>query len=64
MTFLLSACFIQNRATFLLGLSTLGRICALGATLLRNFASYAAAAIMAGDELGAVGGSGQRVYAD
>jgi len=59
---LLSACFPQNRACFLLGLALWGGVCALGATLLRNFASYAAAlagytaAIIVGDELGAVGG--------
>ena len=59
----LSACFPQSRAGFLLGLALWGGVCALVATLLRNFASYAAAlagytaAIIAGDELGAVGGA-------
>jgi uncharacterized membrane protein YccC len=59
----LSACFPQSRAGFLLGLAFWGGICALVATLLRNFASYAAAlagytaAIIVGDELGAVGGA-------
>jgi uncharacterized membrane protein YccC len=59
----LSACFPQSRAGFLLGLAVWGGVCALVATLLRNFASYAAAlagytaAIIAGDELGAVGGA-------
>jgi uncharacterized membrane protein YccC len=59
----LSACFPQSRAGFLAGLALWGGICALVATLLRNFASYAAAlagytaAIIAGDELGAVGGA-------
>jgi uncharacterized membrane protein YccC len=58
----LSACFLQNRAEFFIGLALWGGVCALVATLLRNFASYAAAlsgftaAIIAGDELGAVGG--------
>jgi uncharacterized membrane protein YccC len=59
---LLSACFPNSRAGFLLGLAFWGGICALMATLLRNFASYAAAlagytaAVIVGDELGAVGG--------
>ncbi|WP_158932744.1 FUSC family protein, partial [Acidisphaera sp. S103] len=59
---LLSAAFPQNRACFLLGLALWGGVCALGATLLRNFASYGAslagysAAIIIGSELGAVGG--------
>jgi uncharacterized membrane protein YccC len=59
----LSALFPQSRAGFLLGLAFWGGLCAMGATLLRNFASYAAAlsgytaAIIAGDELGAVGGT-------
>jgi uncharacterized membrane protein YccC len=58
----LSACFPQHRAGFLLGLAFWGAVCALIATLLRNFASYSAAlagftaAIIVGDELGAVGG--------
>jgi uncharacterized membrane protein YccC len=59
---ILSACFPQNRAGFLLGLALWGGVCALGATLLRNFASYGAslagytAAIIVGSELGATGG--------
>jgi uncharacterized membrane protein YccC len=59
---LLTACFPQDRALFLLGLALWGAACALLATLLRNFASYAAAlagytaAIIASDQLGAVGG--------
>src|ERR1700679_1835980 len=59
---ILTAAFPQNRAGFLLGLALWGGICALGATLLRNFASYGAslagytAAIIIGSELGAVGG--------
>ena len=62
----LSACFPQNRAVFLLGLAIWGAACALTATLLRNFASYAAAlsgytaAIIIGDELGAIGGAERR----
>ena len=58
----LTACFPQNRVAFLLSLATWGAACALVATLLRNFASYSAAlagitaAIIASDQLGAVGG--------
>jgi uncharacterized membrane protein YccC len=58
----LTAFFPQNRAGFLLSLALWGGLCAMAATLLRNFAAYAAAlagftaAIIAGDELGAVGG--------
>src|SRR6202522_3442426 len=58
----LTACFIQNRAAFLLAVALWGAGCALVASLLRNFASYAAAlagytaAIIASDELGATGG--------
>src|SRR5277367_5388129 len=58
----LTACFPQNRAAFLIGLALWGAVCAFVATLLGNFASYAAAlagytaAIIAGDELGATGG--------
>ena len=59
----LTACFVQDRGAFLLGLALWGGVCALVATLLRNFASYAAslagftAVIIASDELGAVGGA-------
>jgi uncharacterized membrane protein YccC len=59
----LTACFPQNRTGFLVGLALWGAACALVATLLRNFASYAAAlagytaAIIASDELGAIGGA-------
>jgi uncharacterized membrane protein YccC len=59
----LSGCFPQSRVGFLLGLALWGGACALVATLLRNFAAYAAAlsgytaAIIAGDELGLVGGA-------
>src|ERR1700686_189478 len=58
----LTACFPQDRAAFLVGLALWGAGCALLATLLRNFASYAAAlagytaAIIASDQLGATGG--------
>jgi uncharacterized membrane protein YccC len=59
----LTAYFPQNRMGFLIGLALWCAVCGLGATLLRNFASYAAAltgitaAIIAFDELGAVGGA-------
>jgi hypothetical protein len=58
----LTACFPQERTGFLLGLAFWGALCGLMATLLRNFASYAAAlagytaAIIASDQLGATGG--------
>ena len=58
----ITACFPQNRAAFFVSLALWGAACALVATLLRNFASYAAAlagytaAIIASDQLGAVGG--------
>ena len=58
----LTACFVQDRVGFLLGLALWGAVCGLAATLLRNFASYAAAlagitaAIIASDEVGTVGG--------
>jgi uncharacterized membrane protein YccC len=59
----LTAWFPQSRAGFLVGLALWGGACALGATLLRNFAAYAAAlagftaAIIASDELDATGGT-------
>ena len=59
---LLTACFPQDRGLFLVGLALWGAGCALTATLLRNFAAYAAAlagytaAIIASDQLGATGG--------
>ena len=59
----LTACFVQDRVGFLLGLALWGAVCGLVATLLRNFASYGAAlagitaAIIASDEIGAVGGA-------
>jgi uncharacterized membrane protein YccC len=58
----LTACFPQDRAAFLVGLALWGAGCALLATLLRNFAAYAAAlagytaAIIASDQFGATGG--------
>ena len=62
----LTACFPQDRAPFLIGLALWCSVCAFVATLLRNFAAYAAAlagytaAIIALDQLGATGGlSGQ-----
>ena len=65
---MLTACFPQNRVGFLVGLALWGAACALVATLLRNFASYAAAlagytaAIIAGDELGATGGANGEAF--
>jgi uncharacterized membrane protein YccC len=62
MTVVLNACFPQKRAAFLVSLALSGAACALVATLLRNFAAYSAAlagytaAIIASDQLGAVGG--------
>jgi uncharacterized membrane protein YccC len=59
---LLTACFPQDRALFLVGLALWGAACTLVATLLRNFGTYAAAlagytaAIIASDQLGATGG--------
>src|SRR5882762_2124171 len=58
----LTACFLQDRAAFLVCLALWGAACALVATLLRNFAAYSAAlagytaAIIASDQLGATGG--------
>lgn len=59
---LLTACFPQDRLSFLVGLALWGGVCAFVATLLHNFAAYAAAlagytaAIIASDQLGATGG--------
>jgi uncharacterized membrane protein YccC len=58
----MTACFVQDRVLFLGSLALWGGASAFVATLLRNFASYAAAlagytgAIIAGDLLGATGG--------
>jgi uncharacterized membrane protein YccC len=57
----LTACFPQDRAAFLVSLALWGAACALVATLLRNYAAYAAslagytAAVVASDQLGATG---------
>jgi uncharacterized membrane protein YccC len=64
----LTARFPQDRTGFLLGLALWGGASALVATLLRNFAGYAAAlagltaAVIASDELGAVGGANNDVF--
>jgi uncharacterized membrane protein YccC len=64
----LTALFPQNRLGFLLGLAVWGGACGVVVTLLRNFASYAAAlagytaAIIASDELGATGGASGDVF--
>ena len=65
---LMTAAFPQDRFGFLLGLALWGAACALVATLLRNFAAYAAAlagytaAIIASDELGATGGTNGQAF--
>jgi uncharacterized membrane protein YccC len=62
MSVVLVACVPQDRALFLGGLALWGATCSFVATLLRNFASYAAAlagytvAIIAGELLGTTGG--------
>jgi len=62
MCVLLAACFPQDRVLFLGSLALWGATCAVASTLLRNFASYAAAlagyttAIIAGGLLGLIGG--------
>src|SRR6516165_10002584 len=64
----LTACFPQDRAPFLIGLALWGAGCALTATLLRNFAAYSAAlagytaAIIASDQLGATGGPNGQAF--
>jgi uncharacterized membrane protein YccC len=64
----ITARFPQGRTGFLLGLALWSAACALVATLLRNFAGYAAAlagltaAVIASDELGAVGGANNDVF--
>src|ERR1700731_500959 len=64
----LTAVFPQNRFGFLVGLSLWGGACALVATLLRNFAAYAAAlagftaVIVASDQLGATGGPNGQAF--
>src|ERR1700759_3622929 len=64
----LTACFPQDRIAFLVCLALWCGICAFAATVLRNFASYAAAlagytaAIIAADNLGATGGASSDVF--
>jgi uncharacterized membrane protein YccC len=64
----LTACFPQDRAGFLVGLALWGGACALVATLLHNFHGYAAAlagftaAIVAAGTLGATGGPDAQVF--
>src|SRR4051794_12356001 len=64
----ITACFPQSRSGFLLGLAFWGGACAFAATLLRNFAAYAAAlsgytaATIAGDLLGQIGGVSGDVF--
>ena len=68
MIVVLTACFPQDRVAFLGLLAAWGGVCAFAATLLRNFASYAAglagltAAIIAADTLGATGGASTEVF--
>ena len=64
----LTAIFPQSRAGFILGLALWAAVCGFFATVLRNFATYAAAlagftaAIIASDELGAVGGANGQAF--
>ena len=64
----LTACFPQDRSIFLVGLALWGAACTLVATLLSNFASYAAAlagftaVIIASDQLGATGGPNGQTF--
>jgi uncharacterized membrane protein YccC len=64
----LTACFPQDRAPFLIGLALWCSASAFVATLLRNFAAYAAAlagyttAIIAMDQLGATGGPNGQAF--
>jgi len=68
MIVVLTGFFPQNRVGFLGGLALWGGLCAFAATLLRNYASYAAAlagytaAIIAADTLGATGGASPEVF--
>jgi uncharacterized membrane protein YccC len=65
---ILTACFPQSRIGFLICLAAWGATCGLLATLLHNFASYAAAlagytaVIIASDVLGATGGATGDVF--
>ena len=64
----LTAFFPQERSSFLVGLALWGAACAAAATLLKNFAAYAAAlagytaAIVAYDQLGATGGPNGQAF--
>src|SRR5262245_17670918 len=64
----LTGLFPQSRVSFLGALALWCALCAFGATVLRNFASYAAAlagyttAIIAADTLGATGGPSTEVF--
>ena len=64
----LTASLVQHRFGFLLGLSLWCAACCFMASVLRNFAAYGAAlagftaAIIASDELGAVGGASGDVF--
>jgi uncharacterized membrane protein YccC len=64
----LTGLFPQSRFGFLVGLALWGGACAVVATLLRNFAAYAAAlagftaAIIASDQLGATGGPNGQAF--
>jgi uncharacterized membrane protein YccC len=64
----LTACFPQSRMGFLLSLALWGAACGFVATILRNFAAYAAAlagytaVIIASDVLGATGGPNGQVF--
>ena len=68
MIVVLTACFPQDRVSFLTLLALWFAVCAFAATLVRNFASYAAAlagytaAIIAADTLGATGGPDGQVF--
>ena len=59
----LTVSFPQSRVGFLLGLAIWGALCGLVASILKNFAAYAAAlagytaALVASDQLGATGGA-------
>src|SRR4030081_3717906 len=68
MVVVLTGCFPQDRIAFLGLLALWGSICAFGATVLRNFASYGAAlagypgATIPADNLGATGGASPDVF--
>ena len=65
---ILTAFFAQNRVGFLFGLAAWGAVCCCVATILRNFAAYAAAlagytaAILASDVLGSDGGANGEIF--